>query len=196
MLIQDIVDGASQVRHLAALAVRTATWFRDEEADFRLLHQQVRDDTGHVLRADDNEQPDWRAPMTVTSTDVEAVRRFYRAVAARDMAAAESCFAPDAVWYLPGKSVIAGDHRGWPAIRDDFLAKLGPLSGQTFRAELLDVAVGREFIAAVQHAIASCGGQRLDITGCQLMRLEQGRIVEVRGHYSDQEALDAFWLAG
>ena len=37
--------------------------------------------------------------MTVTSADVETVRRFYQAVAARDMAAAESCFAPDAVWH-------------------------------------------------------------------------------------------------
>ena len=99
--------------------------------------------------------------MTVTSADVETVRRFYQAVAARDMAAAESCFAPDAVWHLPGKSVIAGEHHGWPAIRDDFLAKLGPFSGHTFRAELLDVAVGQEFIVAVQHATASCRERRL-----------------------------------
>ena len=90
--------------------------------------------------------------------------------------------------------MIAGDHHGWPAIRDDFLAKLGPLSGHTFRAELLDVAVGQEFIVAVQHATASGRGRRLDITGCQLMRLERSRIMEVRGHYSDQEALDAFWV--
>ena len=48
----------------------------------------------------------------------------------------------------------------------------------------------------MQHATASYRGRRLDITGCQLMRLEQGRIVEVRGHYSDQEALDAFWVTG
>jgi hypothetical protein len=48
-----------------------------------------------------------------------------------------------------------GDHQDWPAIRDDFLAKLGPLSGRTFRAELLDVAVGNEFIVAVQRATAS-----------------------------------------
>jgi ketosteroid isomerase-like protein len=134
--------------------------------------------------------------MTVTSADVETVRRFYHAVDARDIAAAESCFAPDAVWHLPGKSAIAGDHHGWPAIRDDFFAKIGPLSGQTFRTELLDVAVGQEFIVAVQHATASYRGRRLDITGCHLMRLEQGRIVEVRGHYSDQEALDAFWVTG
>ena len=101
--------------------------------------------------------------MTVTSADVETVRRFYQ---------------------------------GWPAIRDDFLARLRPLSGQTFRAELLDVAVGPEFIVAMQHVTASSRGRCLDITGCQLMRLEQGRIVEVRGHYSDEKALDAFWVTG
>ena len=49
---------------------------------------------------------------------------------------------------------------------------------------------------------ASCGpsirhqGRRLDVTGCQLMRLKEGRISEVQGHYSDQYALDAFWKAG
>jgi hypothetical protein len=62
--------------------------------------------------------------------------------------------------------------------------------------QLLDVAVGQEFIVAVQHATASYQGRRLDITGCQLMRLEHGRIAEVRGHYSDQDALDAFWVIG
>jgi uncharacterized protein len=134
--------------------------------------------------------------MTVISADVETVRRFYGALAGWDTAALESCFAPDVVWHLPGKSPIAGDHHGWPAIRDDFLAKLGPLSGHTFRAELLDVAVGQEFIVAVQHATASYQERRLDITGCQLMRLEDGRITEVRGHYPDQDAMDAFWVTG
>jgi uncharacterized protein len=33
----------------------------------------------------------------------------------------------------------------------------------------------------------------LDVTGCQLMRLRDGRITEIRGHYSDQYALDAFF---
>ena len=47
---------------------------------------------------------------------------------------------------------------------------------------------------AVQHATASGRGRRLDTTGCQVMRLERSRIMEVRGHYSDQEALDAFWV--
>ncbi|MEO6827443.1 MAG: nuclear transport factor 2 family protein [Microbacteriaceae bacterium] len=129
------------------------------------------------------------------SSDAEhVVRRFYQAVADADFAAAESCFAPDAVWHLPGNSPISGDHRGWSRIRDDFLAKLGPLSGGTFRADLLDVAIGDTYVVAVQHATASLGSRSLDITGCQLIRVENGVMVEVRGHYSDQAALDAFWV--
>jgi ketosteroid isomerase-like protein len=46
---------------------------------------------------------------------------------------------------------------------------------------------------AVQHATAEHRGKRLDITACQLIRIRDGRIVDMRGHYSDQYALDDFW---
>lgn len=123
----------------------------------------------------------------------DVVSRFYTAVAERDLQAAEACFTPDAVWHLPGDSPISGDHVGWPSIRDSFLARLGPLSEGTFRAELLDVAAGDRYVVAVQHATGNARGRVLDITGCQLMTIVDGRIADVRGHYSDQEQLDAFW---
>ena len=131
--------------------------------------------------------------MTVTEADVATVRRFYAAFAANDFETIEACFAPGAVWHLPGRGAIAGDHRGWVAIRDHFLARLGPLSGGTLRAGLVDVAVGTDFVVAVQHATASYEGRALDVSACQLIRMEDGLIAEVRGHYSDQYAFDAFW---
>ena len=127
--------------------------------------------------------------------DAEVVRRFYAAFNRRDMTEAAACFAPDARWTLPGHSPIAGTHVGWEQIRDNFFARLAELSGGTFRAELLDVAVGEHFVVAVQHATASRQGRTLDVTACQLMEVTEGRISRVRGHYSDQEALDAFWQA-
>jgi len=63
----------------------------------------------------------------------------------------------------------------------DCLAKLGPLSGGTFRAELLDVAEGERFVVAVQHATAHRQGKRLDVTACQLVSIEDGKILSVRG---------------
>ena len=122
----------------------------------------------------------------------DVVRRLYTALAERDLEAVGTCFAEEAVWVLPGSSSVAGTHRGWAAIRDIF-AKLGPLSGGTFRARLVDVCVGDQHVVAVQHATAEHDGRSLDVTGCQLMRIQDGRIIEVRGHYSDQRALDDFW---
>jgi ketosteroid isomerase-like protein len=55
------------------------------------------------------------------------------------------------------------------------------------------VAVGDQHIVAVQHATAEHGGKRLDMTGCQLMRIKDGKIAHVRGHYSDQHTFDDFW---
>ena len=125
--------------------------------------------------------------------DVEVVRRLYAAVAAADVDAASRCFTPDALWHLPGHSVISGNHQGWPAIRDNILLKLGPLSGGTLRAELLDITVGDRFVVAVQHATGNFHGRVLDVTGCQLMTLSDGLVATVHGHYSDQAQLDAFW---
>jgi ketosteroid isomerase-like protein len=123
------------------------------------------------------------------------VHRFYAAFAARDLEAVGACFHPDAVWTLPGTSPIAGRHTGWPAIRDDFLARAAQLGRGSFDARLLDVAAGERYVVAIQHAVGDHDGKRLDITACQLIRVEDGLIVEVRGHYSDQQALDAFWSA-
>ncbi len=133
--------------------------------------------------------------MTITAADVETVRRFYGAFPSRDFETMEACFTPDAIWHLPGRGAIAGDHRGWDAIRADFLARTGPLSGFTLEAGLVDVAAGTDYVVAIQHATADHNGRRLDVTGCQLIRMEGGLIAEVTGHYSDQYAFDAFWQA-
>jgi ketosteroid isomerase-like protein len=123
----------------------------------------------------------------------DVVKRMYAAINEGDVAAAAACFAPGAVWVLPGRGPLAGTHRGVQEIHQSFFARLGPLSGGTFRAELLDVTEGERYVVAVQRATAAHGGKTLDVTGCQLMTVEAGRITEVRGHYSDQYALDEFW---
>jgi ketosteroid isomerase-like protein len=122
----------------------------------------------------------------------DVVRRFYATFSAGDFGAAAACFADDAVWTIPGRSSIAGPHRGRDAIRREVLDELGRISGGTFRVELLDVTVGREYVVAIQHATGRRDEQVLDITACQLITLD-GKIATMRGYYSDQDALDAFW---
>jgi len=108
----------------------------------------------------------------------------------------EALFAWDAVWVLPGSSAISGTHAGWPAIRDEFVALLGPLSGGSFHAELLDVAVGERYIVAIQRTTGDFKGRTLDVTSCQLVRMENGLIREVSGLYSADSlaTVEAFWI--
>ena len=136
----------------------------------------------------------WRGQQTVN--DVDVVRRAYAAINAGDLDTLESLFAWDAVWMLPGTSAISGVHRGWPAIRDEFIILLGPLSGGTLCAELVDVAVGETYVVAIQRTSGCLKGRTLDVTSCQLVRMRHGLITEVSGLYTaDQVAeIDAFWV--
>ncbi len=117
--------------------------------------------------------------MAVEAGAADVVRRFYDAVAERDLEVVASCFGENAVWVLPGRSSIAGEHRGWAAIWDDFLTSstLSPEAPWRFGSSMS----------------RSASATSLDVTGVQLMRVEGGKIVEVRGHYSDQYAFDQFW---
>ncbi|GAA1239830.1 nuclear transport factor 2 family protein [Oryzihumus leptocrescens] len=129
-------------------------------------------------------------------SDADVVRQAYAALATRDMDTLEGLFAWDAVWVLPGSSAISGTHDGWPAIRDEFVALLGPLSGGSFHAELLDVAVGERYLVAIQRTTGDFKGRTLDVTSCQLVRMEHGLIREVSGLYSADSLakVEAFWV--
>jgi ketosteroid isomerase-like protein len=123
----------------------------------------------------------------------DVVRRVYEALAARDMALIESCFAPDSVWYVPGDSALSGAHRGWPAIRDEFFGRFLALSGGKVTNRLVDICVGERFVVAVQHATGEHDGRVLDLTACQVIQIRDGKIAEVRGHYYDTNALTTFF---
>jgi ketosteroid isomerase-like protein len=124
--------------------------------------------------------------------NAKVVRRFYVAFGRGDLDAARTCFAHEAVWHLPGRSPIAGDHQGVDAIMR-LLGKLKADSGGTFKPELTDVVANDRHAVALQHATGTRGTKRLDVTVCQLMRIQDDKILEVRSHYSDQYALDDFW---
>ena len=86
------------------------------------------------------------------AVDVDVVRRAYSPLDSGDMDELQQCFARDAVWHEPGDNISSGDRVGWPEIRDEVLALLGPLSRGAFRAELGDVAIGLEYCrSGVSH---------------------------------------------
>lgn len=129
----------------------------------------------------------------ITAADVHVVRQAYAALARGDMDELEQCFARDAVWHEPGDNIHSGDWVGWPEIRDELLALLGPLSRGAFRAQLVDIAVGQEYVVAVHRGQGEHNGRILDSIGFQVTRVVRGRIQEVWSNYADQAEVDAFW---
>jgi uncharacterized protein len=128
-----------------------------------------------------------------TAIDVDVVRRAYAALDSGDMDELQQCFAHDAVWHEPGDNIYSGDRVGWAEIRDEVLALLGPLSRGAFRAELMDVAIGLEYVVAVHRGRGEHDGRILDSLSFQVVRVVRGRIHEVWSNYANQAEVDAFW---
>ena len=131
--------------------------------------------------------------MSGTPVEADVIRRAYAALAAGDMDDLEQCFARDAVWHEPGNNIYSGDRVGWPEIRDEFFALLGPLSRGAFRAELVDIAIGQQYVVAIHRARGEYNSRTLDTTSFEVIRLARGRIQEVWASYANQAEVDAFW---
>ena len=129
----------------------------------------------------------------ISAADVDVVRRVYAAFATGDVEELEQCFARDAVWHEPGNNIYSGDRMGWPEIRDEVFALLGPLSRGAFRAELVDIAVGQEYVVAIHRGQGEHNGRILDSLSFQVFRVVRGRIQEVWSNYANQAEVDAFW---
>jgi len=127
------------------------------------------------------------------AADSDVVRRAYAALASGDMDELGECFARDAVWHEPGHNVYSGDRVGWPDIRDEFFALLGPLSRGAFRAELVDIAIGQKYVVAIHRARGEYNGRILDTLTFEVARVARGQIQEVWANYADQAQVDAFW---
>jgi uncharacterized protein len=125
------------------------------------------------------------------TTPAGLVKRGYAAFATGDMDTLRELLAPDIVWRMPGRSAVAGDHRGI----DDVLAFFGMMmerSGGTFRAELVGCAeVVPGTVCALQRTTGALPGGSLEATTVNVFRIEGGRAVEVIEHLSDGYAYDA-----
>jgi hypothetical protein len=67
------------------------------------------------------------------------------------------------------------------------------LSRGAFRAELVDIAVGQEYVVAVHRGRGEHNGRILDSLSFQVVRVVRGRIQEVWSNYANQAEVDAFW---
>jgi ketosteroid isomerase-like protein len=121
----------------------------------------------------------------------DLVRSGYDAFAAGDMDTLRQVFAPDAVWHTPGRSVLAGDHRGIDAILG-FFAQTMELTAGTFRAELHDVVAGDQHGVGLHLSRGERQGRTLEDRSVLVFHVRDGKATEVWQYVEDQDAFDQF----
>jgi uncharacterized protein len=120
------------------------------------------------------------------------VRRIFAAFARKEGFALRGLFAEDAVWTVPGRSVMAGTYRGREEIFR-FLARLPKETDGTYGSELRDVLASDERAAALYRARGGRRGRDLELDQVLLFRIADGLVQEVLALPSDPEAFEAFW---
>ena len=120
------------------------------------------------------------------------VRGIFDAFARKDGFALRGFFAEDAVWRVPGGSVMAGTYEG----RDAIFAFLGCLpkeTGGTYSSRLIDVLASDERAAALYRASGERRGVRLDLDQLLLFTFRDDRVQTILALPTDLAAFETFW---
>lgn len=122
----------------------------------------------------------------------ELVRRIFDAFARKDGFALRGAFADDAVWTVPGDSVMSGVYEGRDQIFR-FLGRLPKETGGTYTSRLIDALASDERAAVLYRASGERNGRRLDIDQVLLFTIDAGVVRSVTALPCDPGAFDAFW---
>jgi uncharacterized protein len=122
----------------------------------------------------------------------EIVRSGFDAFAKGDVDTLRQLFDQDAVWHVPGRSPLSGDHRGMDAILG-FLARTMELTGGTFRAEVHDVVANDEHAVAIYVTRGEREGRTLESRDVLVSHIRNGKLAEAWLLSADLYAVDEFF---
>jgi ketosteroid isomerase-like protein len=124
---------------------------------------------------------------------IDIAKSYIRAVQTGDQAALASLIAPDIIWHQPGQNRFSGTHRGLPAVVN-MIGSMMEASGGTFAiTRAVRFMVNGDWVAIEIEFTGQRDGMKLAQPGIDLLRIENGQVVEARLFSSDQDAEDAFW---
>ena len=126
------------------------------------------------------------------NANVALHRGGHEAFARGDSDALAQLFAEDTLWHVAGRSLISGEYQGSDAVFA-FLDKLGELSGGTLELEDQFFMGDGDRTVALFRIKASRGDKQLDADFCEVVRWQNGQVVEDWGFAFDQYAYDEFW---
>jgi ketosteroid isomerase-like protein len=127
------------------------------------------------------------------STPIEIAQKYIHAVQSGDQAALGALLAPDIVWHQPGNNRFSGTHQGVQAV-GGMIGAMMEVSKGTFAITRANRFMGNGPWVTVEIEFeGQRDGLRMSQQGIDLLRIEEGRIVEARLFSSDPAQEDAFW---
>ena len=121
---------------------------------------------------------------------IDVMRRYLQTVQGGDWETAFGFFADDIVLHVPGRSSLAGVHRGRAAAEGYLRAALARSHGAEVEVELVDVLASEDQVALVVRERFSRPGGPLEIRRANLYRVRGERVVEVWIFEANQYEVD------
>ncbi|WP_369173437.1 nuclear transport factor 2 family protein [Streptomyces sp. R28] len=129
----------------------------------------------------------------MTSKNVDIAGEYFQAVQKGDLAKVGELLDEEIVWHQPGGNQFSGERKG----RDAVFAMLGGMmeaSQGSFAIDKIDALMGNgDMVAASIHFAGRREDTSMSMEGVDVLRLKDGKIVEMWLFSGDQAAEDAFW---
>jgi hypothetical protein len=128
------------------------------------------------------------------NNNLALVQNYFQCLANGDYATLGSLFSDDVRWHQPGNGALSKTYNG----KAELFALFGrfmEISTGSFRIDQVDhiMANGDLVTAMLQFSAKKANGENLSMSGVDLMRIADGKIVEVWLFSGDQTAEDNFW---
>ena len=120
------------------------------------------------------------------------LRREYEARARGDLSALDELFHNDVVWYVPGRSEIAGTYRGRDAAIE-YARRRQELVGDSFEIDVEDILANDNWALVIATGRAERSGRLCEWRAHGLYRFRDGKIAECRVLPEDQYSFDEIW---
>lgn len=126
-------------------------------------------------------------------SNIDIAKTYIKAIQTGDQATLGQLISPDVIWHQPGNHQFSGTQRGMAAV-GPMLGKMMEVSQGTFAITRADHFMANgDWVAITIEFAGEANGIQLRQPGVDLVRIEGGKIVEVRLFSSDQPQEDAFW---
>lgn len=123
-------------------------------------------------------------------TSLDLMRRYLDAIRGGDWDGALSLLADDVVLHVPGRSALAGIHRGRDAARAYIDAALARTHGGEVEVELIDMLASEDRVALIVRERLGAGDGAVEFRRANVYTVRGGRIAEVWIFEADQYAVD------